>query len=686
MLTVLSCLAYDHDYRFVAAAAFVCVLGSWITIRLFQSAREAHGGRRRGWLFLTGVAAGSTIWTTHFLAMLGFLPDLPKAYVAAPTVLSLFIAVGGCMLGTWVSALPGRTSTIELGGVIIGLAIVAMHYTGMSACTIPGRISWDPALVGASVVLSMLFSGLALHLAARREGRLWSCAAAAVFTLAICSLHFTAMGAVVVSLDPTVSVPDRGLSDDLLGLAVMGVMSLVIGTGFSTYYIDRSSRSEAIARYRYLALHDPLTGLPNRAFKSDHLTRLIAESRAGGQQIAVVALDLNRFKEVNDVYGHAAGDDLLRELSRRFRATLHAGEFIARVGGDEFVAIKPGVESRDVAAEFVRRLLAEALKPVAHGERVLAIGLSAGVALFPEDADSAEDLVTRADLALYRAKRSGIENMCFFERSMDELARRRSKLALDLKQAVTNGEFILHYQPQHAVASGDLIGFEALIRWRRQDELVPPSEFIPVAEESGSIIEIGEWVLRTACSEAAMWDRSLGIAVNVSPRQISQSDIVSVVHSVLLETGLRPSLLELEITESTLIDDFAHTLHVLRQLKALGVRIAIDDFGTGYSSLSTLQAFPFDKIKIDRSFTERTDTNHQAASIVRAVVGLGRSLDIPVLAEGVETDAHLTFLKSEHCDEAQGFYFARPAELADIRHLVYEDAGARHRESTRVVA
>jgi predicted signal transduction protein with EAL and GGDEF domain len=350
------------------------------------------------------------------------------------------------------------------------------------------------------------------------------------------------------------------------------------------------------------------------------------------------------------------------------------GTFLARLGGDEFVVLVTEGAQPATAEAIAARLLATVASEIGIGAQYLRIGMSIGVAVFPADGKDAATLLANADAALYRAKAEGRGSIRFFAADMDERLRERRALQHELRSAIDRRELVLHYQPQAAIG-GDVIGFEALLRWHHPTRgTIPPSTFIPLAEESGLIVPLGEWILREACREAAAWPRPLQIAVNLSPIQFRHGDLPSLVHAVLLETGLAPHRLELEITEGVLIGDFARALSVLRRLKTIGVRIAMDDFGTGYSSLSYLQAFPFDKIKIDRTFIANLTSNENSAAIVRAVIGLGRGLSLPVVAEGVETSEQLAFLVRESCAEVQGFLVGRPRPIEGYAKMVGRDA------------
>ena len=426
---------------------------------------------------------------------------------------------------------------------------------------------------------------------------------------------------------------------------------------------------QAKARAQHLADHDALTGLPNRRLLEDRLTQALALSQRNRKQTAVMFIDLDRFKPINDSLGHAAGDVLLREVSQRLVSQLRIGDTICRIGGDEFVVVLPEVKRSSDVAQVAQKVIEQVSQPVVVDGRELAVTCSIGITVFPEDGRDAETLIRNADAAMYHAKELGRANYQFFTEQMNLAASRRLALESDLRRAIGRDELRLHYQRIVDAESGRITGHEALVRWQHPERgLVPPSEFIQIAEESGLILKIGEWVLHEACR----WAQSLGgrsnergglqIAVNLSPRQFNDPKLVQAVSHALKETGLPPRLLELEITETLAMQHTDVTLTTLRRLKKLGVSIAIDDFGTGYSSLAYLKRFPVDKVKIDRTFVAEAPQDREEGAIVSAIVALAHALDIEVIGEGVENDAQREFLRRCGCDYIQGYLVGRPTD------------------------
>jgi diguanylate cyclase (GGDEF)-like protein len=791
MQTVLHSILATHDLRLVLLAALVCTLSAFSGIGLLARARSTQGRPRLIWLSVAAIAVGFGIWSTHFIGMLALDAGFQLGYDPLITAVSLAIAIIGCGLGFFMATNGNGRSDHLLAGAIVGLGITGMHYTGMAALVMGGEILWDNGLVVASVLLGATLGALALMFGATSSNKKHKVAAVVLLTLAICSMHFTAMGAADFSncfavttigdMSPGQISLNIGLASILILAAVLGGLYLdarddlrrladagristisarlelalthmsqglalfdaheriilvndrlmaILGIstsrsvdglqlrdfcrvvleahgptpsdeqvdevyrlhkrliagedngelvqeldsaktirvihrpalpeGWVSTIEDISERRKSEAQITHMARHDSLTGLPNRNHFNDAAEAALQAARAGDKRLAVLGIDLDRFKEVNDHHGHAVGDVVLRMVSDRTTAEQKDGEFFARFGGDEFAAFKLFDDDVDLHA-FVNRLERQICDRLHIGENSISVGVSIGIAIYPQDGSTLEKLNSNADLAMYRAKDSIIESVCFYEASMDEIARERRSIARDLWTAIDEGQMHLHYQVQKSVATGDVMGYEVLLRWNHPTRgPISPADFIPIAEECGAILPIGEWVLRAACRTAANWPEPHKIAVNLSTIQLAHADLAKLVESILVETGLSPARLELEVTESAIIGDKPRALHILRQIKALGVTIAIDDFGTGYSSLETLRSFPFDKIKLDRSFMVDVESNRQSKAIVRAILALGRSLEVPVLAEGVETSAQLALLLNEGCDEAQGYFLGRP--------------------------
>ena len=438
---------------------------------------------------------------------------------------------------------------------------------------------------------------------------------------------------------------------------------------------DITERTQNEARIAHLAFHDQLTGLPNRAAFNDHIAKTFERASAGNGGFAVLCIDIDQFKEINDVYGHAAGDRFLIEVARRL-TSICEGAFLARLGADEFTMVCKRSAQPDAAKQLCDRLSAVLDAPVCIDGYEISGSFSIGGSLYPQDGADIDTLVANAEAALYRAKADARGSILFFEPAIGRQIREKRALQHDIALAMEKDELELYFQPQ-ATAGGEIFGFEVLLRWRHpMRDMVSPAIFIPLAEETGAIGAIDEWVLRQACREVASWKNQLSIAVNLSPVDFRRGDIPAMILSILLETGLNPQRLGIEITEGVLFEDFERAISILRKIKSLGVRIAMDDFGTGYSSLSYLQAFPFDKIKIDQTFIAKIGNNFQATAIIHAILGLGRTLALPVIAEGVETEEQLAFLRNEGC-EIQGYLIGRPQPIAHYRHLVTGTAGPK---------
>ncbi|MGI4976139.1 MAG: EAL domain-containing protein [Janthinobacterium lividum] len=470
--------------------------------------------------------------------------------------------------------------------------------------------------------------------------------------------------------------PDLEASPEILVLTEHGTLPMEFRVRLIDYHggparavslRDLSERRAGEARMRHLAHHDALTGLPNRLMLDERLSGALAEARHHGYGVAVLYLDLDRFKPINDLLGHAAGDRLLVEVAARLSAMLRAGDTLARLGGDEFAVVLAACDEPGSSARLAQRIVEALSQPFDIEGRQASVGGSVGVAVSPRDGTDGATLLRLADIAMYRAKEEGRGTFRMFEAAMDEQLRDRRTLEADLRRAIAAGEMEVQYQPIVGCADGVVLGFEALVRWNHPGRgRIAPGDFIPLAEECGLIVPLGLWVLETACREAAGWALPLRVAVNVSPAQFHHQDLSRQVAAILAASGLAPSRLEIEVTEGLLIDNPHRALSILSEIKARGVRLSLDDFGTGYSSLGTLQRFPFDKIKIDRSFVQGLGRNRQAEAIVRAVIAMADSLGLTVTAEGVETGEQLSLLQAQRCDQVQGYLTGRPLPPAEL--------------------
>jgi diguanylate cyclase (GGDEF)-like protein len=676
MYRLLDCITQEHNYGLVAVAALICVVGSVLSTHMSARLTEWRGKRRLVQLPLAGLITGATIWSTHFIAMLAYEPGYDHGYEPVMTGVSLVVGVLGAFAANAGLAFARGASAPIMAGAIFGMTVSAMHYTGMSAYLLPGNIIWHIGTVTASVGIGAGLGALSYGLIARRigglGGRAWP---ALVMVLAICLMHFTGMSAIDVRLDSAVVVPPQTISDTAMAMLIFAVTAIILLIAIASASIEVNLEGETRTQLDHAAQHDPLTGMPNRMWLTRRLDALKLRLQENETtRVAVLTVDLNLFKEVNDVYGHAVGDAVLTRVALRLISQQGEDEYVTRVGGDEFVAIKEGFRRIEEVLSFAERLHAAIVEPIDLEEVSLRVGAAIGVATTLEDGRDPSELLHKSDVAMYRAKSEPDASICLFNEEMDRRSRDRTQMVHDLRLALQRDEFELVYQLQNALDTLAPVGFEVLLRWNHPTRgRVSPVEFIPVAEETGLIREIGQWVLREACREAAGWDRPYSVAVNVAPQQLVQPSFVEDVMDILMATGLSPDRLELEITEASIIDDQAHTLKVMHKLKSVGIRIAMDDFGTGYSSLATLQAFPFDKIKIDRSFVRDVHKDAQRAAIVRSTLLLGAALDIPVLAEGVEVEDELRFLRGESCASVQGYYFGMPMNRDNMRLIACAD-------------
>lgn len=553
------------------------------------------------------------------------------------------------------------------------------------------NLQLDAALNNMSQGLAMFDADQRLIVCNRRYAEIYGTSLDAIKPGATLQRLFELRRAAGIYADPTseryieeclAAAPKGGASDTVCelsdGRAIAVSHRPMAGGGWVSTHEDITERRRSEEHVSHMARHDALTDLPNRVLLRERMEQALARVLRNGEALSVLYLDLDHFKDVNDTLGHAVGDLLLRGVAERLAECVRDTDTVARLGGDEFAVLQVKVEQSSHATALAERLVEAIAQPFdLEGQQVI-IGTSIGISLAPSDGTDSEQLMKNADMALYRAKAGGRGTFHFFEAEMDRRAQARRALELDLRKAVREGEFELHYQPLINVDKNEVSGFEALLRWRHPDRgMIAPPEFIPLAEDIGVIVPLGEWVLRQACADAARWPSHIKVAVNLSPVQFKSRNLAQTVLSALASSGLTPDRLELEITESVLLQDNERTLAILHQFRALGVHIAMDDFGTGYSSLSYLRSFPFDKIKIDRSFVTELTNRTDALAIVRAVTSLGNNLGMVTTAEGVETLEQLRQLRAEGCTEAQGFLFSPARPASEIPSLIAKIEGGR---------
>ena len=692
----------------VALSIAVAVFVSYTAFRLAARVAEAIRPMRSYWLIGGASAMGIGIWSTHFIGMLAISMPMVLRYDIPMTVASLLIAI----ITSWMAIRIAGTErfgrgAVALGGLVMGGGIAAMHFLGMAAIDITPAIRYQPALVAASIIVGIGASSGALWLTFQlRGGRtarpLARLGAAVLMGLAISGTHYIGMAAASFAAHSR-CYGGVALDNAWLAVTIALVTASLLGFTLMTdmYSSELAARAHAHAarlqqinaQLRYQATHDGLTGLLNRAAFLKRLAAALRTARAGAGRFAVLALDLDRFKLINDSLGHGAGDRLLCEVARRLCAMTRPGDAIARMGGDEFLVLTRPLASAEDAGAIATQIIQGLSKPLRLDSLEVLVASSIGISHYPSDGDTPEALLAHADEALYGAKRRGGRTFQCFVAQMNGFAHERLQLESDLNHALARGQFELYYQPRVDVVSARVTSVEALLRWRHPSRgPISPRTFIPIAEETGLIVPIGAWVLNEACRQARRWHSSglsLRIAVNLSALQFRQPGLLRMIGAALAAEGLPPRLLELEITESVVMTDAASSVAILEQLSRMGVIVSVDDFGTGYSNMSYLQRFPIDRLKIDASFISAMNDDPQSTLIVQAIISLAHNLRMKVIAEGVETPAQLRRLASLGCDQYQGFLFGQPmpAEALEPQlraHASLGDAGDTALTSARL--
>ncbi|TRO22042.1 bifunctional diguanylate cyclase/phosphodiesterase [Ectopseudomonas mendocina] len=670
----------SYDFALVFLSLCVAILASYTALDLAGRITGAQGAARVLWIGGGAVAMGLGIWSMHFVGMLAFSLPIDLGYDLAITLLSLAIAMLTSGFALWLVSQPELPAWhLCLGAVAMGAGIGAMHYIGMAAMRMQPGIVYEPLLFALSLLIAVAASGAALLIAFRlrrhtRHVRLLRGGAAVIMGFAIVGMHYTGMAAANFPEGSFCGAAFSGLDSGWLASLVIVTTLAVLAIALLTSILDArleartellsSSLAKANAELTQLALHDGLTKLPNRLLLEDRINQNILKLQRNGGYFALLFMDLDGFKPVNDAFGHHVGDQLLVAVAQRLRAHLRANDSLARIGGDEFVLLAE-LRHPDDASNVASHVVGLLSQPFEIDGHELRVSISVGIALYPGDGVDQQELLINADAAMYHAKSLGKNGYSFFESSMNTNARQQLQLLHDLRVALERGELRLHYQPKFASGSGRMLGAEALLRWQHpQQGLLAPVRFIGLAEKTGLIIPIGDWVLDEACRQMRLWyeqgHQDWRVAVNLSALQFCHGELVESVRQTLARHALPANCLTLEITESTATHDVSASQLILEQLAEMGVDIAIDDFGTGYSSLLYLKRLPANELKIDRGFVRDLEHDGDDMAIVSAIVALGQALDLRIVAEGVETPEQQAFLTELGCDSLQGYLLGHP--------------------------
>jgi len=670
----------SYSPSLVVISLFVAILASYTALDLTGRLATAKGRAVYLWMAGGALAMGVGVWSMHFIGMLALRLPFALGFDLGITALSLLIAVLSSGFALWLVSQPRLPAwQLALGALIMGAGIASMHYTGMAAMRMTPGIDYDPTLFGASLLIAVVASGAALWIAfnLRRNTpyvRLARAGAAVVMGIAIVGMHYTGMAAAQFADESYCGAALSGLSgkglDNLVLVTSLAVLIIALLTSLLDARLEArtavlaDSLTLANQELTHLALHDMLTGLPNRTLLADRIQQAMQAVKEQGGCFALMFIDLDGFKPVNDAFGHHMGDQLLREVGLRLREDLRSQDTLARIGGDEFVLLVQLTQPDD-ALGLAERQVVLINRAFQVAEHELKISASVGIAMFPGNGNSPQELLMNADAAMYHAKGMGKNGYSFFDVSMNTNARKQLQLLQDLRNAVEQQQFRLYYQPKFDAVSGIPVGAEALLRWEHpQQGLLLPATFIELAEKTGLIIPIGEWVLDEACRQMSLWYaqgyEDWRIAVNLSALQFCHAGLVKSVATALARHQLPANSLTLEITETTAMSDADASMTVLQQLSEMGVDLSIDDFGTGYSSLMYLKRLPANELKIDRGFVRDLEHDSDDAAIVSAIVALGQALGLRIVAEGVETDVQQSFLTRLGCNSLQGYLLGHP--------------------------
>lgn len=697
-------LAGNFNPWLVTTSVLVAMLASYTALdmagRIVAAQKEGSGW----WLLCGSLAMGAGVWSMHFIGMLAFSLPMKMGYDPGITLASLVIAIASSAFALWLvcqSEISQRR--LLLGALVLGAGIASMHYTGMEAMQMDPPITYNRPLLLLSIGIAVVAAAAALEIAfhLRNETvhvRRQRVIAAMVMGVAITGMHYTGMAAARFSAGSVCAAAHGGVNRGWLAILIIVTTLAVLSIALIVSVLDvrlaartgvlAASLEQANEQLTYMALHDSLTKLPNRILLEDRLERAMCGAGRDKRRFAVMFIDLDGFKAINDAYGHHIGDLLLKGVASRIQTGIRATDTLARVGGDEFVLLAEVDDPEDAAnlAEKVIESLAESYE--CQGYRLQVTG-SIGIVIGDDTSNDHHVLLSNADAAMYHAKALGRNCYCFFESSMNAGAQEQMRILHDLRTAVERHELVLHYQPKFDASGARMMGVEALLRWVHPVRgMVPPDKFIPLAEKTGLILPIGEWVLNEACRQMQQWQKEgragLTMAVNLSSVQFSYAGLVEQVRETLKRYELDPRCLTLEVTESTAMRNVDASMVVLQQLSEMGVHISIDDFGTGYSSLLYLKRLPASELKIDRGFVRDLTDDVEDAAIISAIVALGKALHLTVVAEGVETEEQQDFLRRLGCDSLQGYLLGRPMAAEKLMPRKTE-AEERKSEDARLI-
>ncbi|WP_130831752.1 putative bifunctional diguanylate cyclase/phosphodiesterase [[Erwinia] mediterraneensis] len=680
-------LVPTYDAFIVIVSLLVAVLASFTALNMAGRVAQSTGKVALFWLAGGGFAMGTGIWAMHFIGMLSMNLSMTISYNVPLNALSMVIAIGAAIFALWLvchAELPFRR--LCGGALVLGCGVAGMHYTGMAALMLSPGIVWNGWWVATSLLIALVASGTALWLAFKlRDGashaKLLRLGAALVMGAAIAGMHYVGMAAAGFPLHSHTT--HQGVNNNWLAMLVTVVTLAILSITLLVSMLDARmqartamlarSLAEANRELAQLALHDNLTRLPNRILLEDRLTQAIGKAQREQLRFALMFMDLDGFKAVNDAFGHHVGDNLLIAVTERMNETLKGHYTLARLGGDEFVLLQE-INDPDDAAAIADSLVRAIQTPFTLARYELMVSLSIGIAVYPDDGQDERELMFNADAAMYYTKNSGRNGYHFFQPSMNTQAQNQLQLSNDLWHALEHHELRLFYQPKYDAPDGPLIGFEALLRWQHPVRgLLLPDDFLPLAEKTGMIVNIGNWVINEACRQLHSWHMQghphWSMAVNLSALQFEQSNLVEIVTRALAQHQVPAQLLTLEVTESTAMRNPDESVRILTELATLGVKASIDDFGTGYSSLLYLKRLPASELKIDRAFVHELRGETEDATIVTAIVALARSLNLKVVAEGVETQEQQAFLTGLGCNTLQGFLLGKPLPPEGIGEL-----------------